>query len=244
MYEQFADFYDAFTTDVDYERRAAYFDSLIAQYGSGKGILLDLACGTGSLSFAMEALGYDVIGVDCSEEMLDAALAKKIEKQSAVMFLNQDMTALDLFGTVTSTICALDSLNHLDSIEKVQQAFEKVSLFTEAGGVFIFDVNTLYKHTKVLGNQAFLFENEDCFLAWQNELCEDNSVNMYLDFFVSQGEVYSRESEFVKEYYYSDEQLKSAAEKAGFSLCGIFDDLSTQAPGETSERKIFIFRKA
>ncbi|MBQ6381907.1 MAG: class I SAM-dependent methyltransferase [Clostridia bacterium] len=243
MYQQFARYYDEFTTNVDYARRARYFDSLIAQFGCGKGILLDLACGTGSLSFAMEALGYDVIGADNSAEMLDTAMEKKIEKNSAVMFLNQDMEALDLFGTVTSTICALDSLNHLENIETVQQVFEKVSLFTEPGGVFIFDVNTLYKHTELLGNQAFVFESEDCFLTWQNELCEDNSVNMYLDFFVPQGESYRRESEFIKEYYYSDERLQSAAQNAGFLLCGVFDDLSMQQPQETGERKIFVFKK-
>ncbi|MBR2591023.1 MAG: class I SAM-dependent methyltransferase [Clostridia bacterium] len=243
MYEQFASYYDAFTTNVNYESRADYFDALIERFGSGKGILLDLACGTGTLSFAMEARGYDVIAADISAEMLDAAIEKKIESGSSIMFLHQDMTALDLFGTVSATICALDSINHLDSIQKVEQAFEKVSLFTEPGGVFIFDVNTLYKHIHVLGDKAFILESDDCFLAWQNELCADNSVKIFLDFFTPQGDLYSRESEFITEYYYSDDQLKSAVQKAGFTLCGIFDDLSMSAPGETSERKVFVCKK-
>ena len=243
MYNFFANFYDEFSVNVEYEKRARYFDELINEYGKGRGILLDLACGTGTLAFEMEKLGYDVIGTDLSEEMLDEAIKKKIELGSNAIFLNQDMTNLDMFGTVSSTICSLDSINHLDSLEKVEKTFEKVSLFTEPGGVFIFDVNTEYKHMEVLGDNAFVFENEDCFLAWQNEAEEDKSVNIYLDFFIPEGEGYSRESEFIKEYFYSDEQLKSALEKAGLELCEVFDDLSKNEPDQKSERKIFISRK-
>ena len=243
MYNAFARFYDAFTQNVNYPARADYFAALIEKYGTGKGILLDLACGTGSLSFEMEKRGFDVIGTDSSTEMLDEAMAKKIEHASDTIFLNQDMTELDMFGTVTSTVCALDSLNHLDCAEKVRLVFSKVALFTEPGGVFIFDVNTRYKHRKLLADNAFIFENEDCFLAWQNERLEDDSVNMYLDIFVPAGDKYERESECITEYYYSDEVLGDALELAGFELCAVYDDLSLEAPHETSERKVFVARK-
>ena len=243
MYQLFARFYDAFTRNAEYDKRADYFENLIETYGCGKGILLDLACGTGTLSFAMEQRGFDVIGTDVSEEMLDGALTKKLENGSKAMFLNQEMTALDMFGTVTSTICSLDSVNHLDSLEKVQKTFERVSLFTEPGGVFIFDVNTAYKHEIVLGNNAFIFENEDCFLAWQNEVQPDKSVCMYLDFFIPEGEDYVRESEYIKEYYYSPEQLTEVLQSAGFSVCGVFEDLSLEAPKAESERIIFVAKK-
>ena len=148
-----------------------------------------------------------------------------------------------MYGTVTATVCALDSINHLDSLEKVQKTFERVSLFTEPGGVFIFDVNTLFKHREVLGNNSFIFENEECFLAWQNEVNEDNSVDIYLDFFLPEGEGYRRESESFTEYFYSDEALQAALGKAGFSLCGIFEDLTLEAPQEQSERKVFVAKK-
>ena len=243
MYTTLARFYDAFTENADYPERAAYFDKLIEKFGVGKGILLDLACGTGTLSFALERLGYDVIGTDVSEEMLDEALAKKVECGSGIIFLHQDMTALDMYGTVTATVCALDSMNHLESAEKVKKTFEKVSLFTEPGGVFIFDVNTAYKHREVLGNNSFIFENEDCFLAWQNEVGEDDSVAIDLDFFLPEGEGYVRESESFKEYYYSDEMLQAALESAGFTLCGIFEDLTLDPPREKCERKVFVAKK-
>ncbi len=243
MYNRLAAFYDAFTENVDYAARARYFDTLIERFGKGKGILLDLACGTGSLSFEMEQRGYDVIGVDNSEQMLDAALEKKLARGSDIMFLGQDMQALDLFGTITACICALDSLNHLPEYRQLLRTFQRVSLFTEPGGVFIFDVNTAYKHTKVLGNNAYIYENEACFLAWQNEVCEDKSVNIYLDFFTEENGVYVRESESFTEYYYSDAQLQEALHEAGFVLCAVYDDLSFEAPGAQSERKVFIAKK-
>ncbi len=243
MYNRLAAFYDAFTENVDYAARARYFDTLIERFGKGKGILLDLACGTGSLSFEMEQRGYDVIGVDNSEQMLDAALEKKLARGSDIMFLGQDMQALDLFGTITACICALDSLNHLPEYRQLLRTFQRVSLFTEPGGVFIFDVNTAYKHTKVLGNNAYIYENEACFLAWQNEVCEDKSVNIYLDFFTEENGVYVRESESFTEYYYSDAQLQEALHEAGFALCAVYDDLSFEAPGAQSERKVFIAKK-
>ena len=243
MYSLFAKYYDAFTENADYAARADYLCQLIETYGIGKGILLDLACGTGSLSFEMEKRGFDVIGTDISAEMLDEALEKKLQTGSNIMFLNQDMCETDLFGTITSCICTLDSLNHIDSAEKLGAAFSKVSLFSEPGSVFIFDVNTEYKHREVLGENAFIFENENCFLAWQNEVCEDASVNIYLDFFEKQGDTYQRESEYIKEYYYSDACLKSLLEQTGFELLEIFDDLSFEAPVGTSERKIFVARK-
>ncbi len=219
MYSLFAKYYDAFTENAD---------------------LLDLACGTGTLSFEMEKRGFDVIGTDISAEMLDEALEKKLQTDSHIIFLNQDMCELDLFGTITACICTLDSVNHIESARKLKAAFSKVSLFSEAGGVFIFDVNTEYKHRAVLGDNAYIYENDTCFLAWQNEVNEDASVNIYLDFFEKQGETYRRESEFITEYYYSDEVLTNLLNETGFELAGIFDDFSFEAPGKTSERKIFV----
>ena len=146
----------------------------------------------------------------------------------------------DLFGTITACICTLDSVNHIESARKLKTAFSKVSLFSEAGSVFIFDVNTEYKHRAVLGDNAYIYENDTCFLAWQNEVNEDASVNIYLDFFEKQGETYRRESEFITEYYYSDEVFTNLLNETGFELAGIFDDFSFEAPGETSERKIFV----
>lgn len=243
MYTAFAQFYDVFM-NVDYAKRAVYFDALLQQYGVQKGILLDLGCGTGNLSFEMEKCGYDVIGTDISEEMLDEALAKKQQNQSSVLFLKQDMCKIDLYGTIQSCVCSLDCINHLESIEKVNRTFQRVGLFTEPGGVFIFDVNTAYKHRNVLANNAYIFENESCFLAWQNECMEDDSVRIDLDFFeADESGVYTRTGESFTEYFYNDAQLTHALEQGGFQLCAVLEDMAFEAPGEKSERKIFVAKK-
>ncbi len=243
-YTCFAAYYDKLTDNVNYTRRADYIHKILNDNHIRSGILLDLACGTGSMSFEMEKRGYDVIGVDASPDMLGVAAMKKSELQSGVLFLNQDMRSIDLYGTVKASICMMDSINHLQSIEDVESAFAGVSLFTEPGGIFIFDVNTRYKHKNILGNNAFVFEDEQTFTVWQNEYNPDNaSVDIYLDFFTAENYLYSRESESFTEYYYSDEVLKDALNKCGFSILHIYDDLAFQPPKSECERKVFICKK-
>lgn len=154
-YSRFAEYYDVLTKNICYKERAAYFNTLIERFGGKSGgILLDLACGTGSLSEEFTKLGYDVIGVDNSQEMLSVALEKKLDSDLPIQYLHQNMTKLDMFGTIDITICALDSLNHLPNLDAVKATAERVSLFTNPGGLFIFDVNTPYKHEKVLANNT------------------------------------------------------------------------------------------
>lgn len=242
-YDSLAAYYDRLTENAEYKKRALYFDTILDNNGVKNGILLDLACGTGSLSLEMEKLGYDVIGVDKSEAMLNVAEEKKLASSAKTIFLQQDIRELDLFGTVTSTICSLDSINHLSDLNSVAKAFSGVGLFTEPDGIFIFDVNTLYKHKELLGHNTFVFENEDCFACWQNEVNDDNSVEIYLDFFVPEGDKYLRKSEDFKEYYYSDDELGNALDEAGFEILSIYGDLSFHKPEKDAERKIFVARK-
>ena len=122
-YRSFAYFYDALTENISYRERAEYFDSLIKKHGGRKNILLDLACGTGSLSEAFSEMGYDVIGVDSSEDMLNAALDKKFESGHNIQYLCQDMTNLDMFGTIDVTVCALDGINHHSRLADIEKTF-------------------------------------------------------------------------------------------------------------------------
>ena len=136
-YGAFAWYYDELTENVSYQKRADYFLQLIEKFGSSGPIVLDLACGTGSLSMELAQRGCDVIGVDASEDMLSVAQEKAMEHPEwDILYLCQSMTELDLFGTVDTTICALDSINHLTDPRQVQQTFQKVSLFTAPGGLF------------------------------------------------------------------------------------------------------------
>ena len=128
-YSVFARYYDDLTANIDYRKRGGYFNEIIRKFKSTKeNILLDLACGTGSISEVMADLGYDVIGVDYSDEMLGMAIEKKFESGLNIQYLCQDMRKLDMFGTIDVTICALDSINHLSSLDDVRKVFENVAL--------------------------------------------------------------------------------------------------------------------
>ncbi len=244
-YNFFSRFYDTLTENVEYFRRAGFFCSLLSENGIDGGLLLDLACGTGSLSVEFAKKGFSVIGVDISEDMLSVAQKKAYEAKQDILFLKQDMRSLDLFGTINCAVCALDSLNHLESIEDVEQTFKRVSLFLEDGGLFVFDMNTLYKHREILKNNSFIYDCGDVFCVWQNTLTDDNAtVEINLDFFAKNGDSsYSRFCESFREKAYETDAVTSALEKADFSVIGILNGLTHDAPDEKSERVVFVARR-
>ena len=163
MYNNFALYYDSLTSNISYKKRAEYFNQLIIKHMGNANLLLDLACGTGELSTEFNRLGYDVTGVDISEEMLSIALDKQYDNKTDILYLCQDMTKLDLYGTMDVAVCALDSLNHITENEKIQTIFDRLSLFITNDGLLIFDVNTLYKHEKILGNNTFVYDMENVY---------------------------------------------------------------------------------
>ncbi|MBQ6267604.1 MAG: methyltransferase domain-containing protein [Clostridia bacterium] len=243
-YDTFARFYDSLTDNVEYEKRAAFVCRLLSFCGIPNGILLELGCGTGSLTALLADRGYDVIGVDTSVGMLNAAREKCAPLGSRVLLLQQDMQALDLFGTVRACVCALDGLNHLPDAAAVRRTFAGVSLFMEPGGAFIFDVNTVYKHRAVLADNAFVIENDDVFCTWQNALQPDDSVEITLDFFEEAADgTYERSWEQFTERAYPLPEIAAWLEEAGFEVCGIYDDLNDAPAGETTERATFLARK-
>ena len=167
-YADFAAFYDRLTDDVGYPQRADYIAELLMEHGMKKGIVLDLACGTGSLTLELSKRGYEMIGVDASPDMLCAAQEKCAKAGAEVLFLCQPMEALDLYGTVNAAVCTLDSLNHITDPDTLREVLRRVSLFLEPGGLFVFDVNTPYKHREVLGNHTFVYDLEGLYCVWQN----------------------------------------------------------------------------
>ena len=239
-YENFAKYYDVLTGNVDYPGRARYFSGLIKKHCRRKcEILLDLACGTGSLSARFLALGYDVIGVDSSPAMLSLA-AEKCDGTGA-LFLCQKMQNLDLYGTVDGCVCALDSLNHLPDYQSLLETFKKVALFLAPGGVFLFDVNTPYKHLHILWDNTFVIEQDNLLCLWRNGLRDDGSVDIRLDFFERQkGGNYKRSSEEFCERLFLDKELKTALEASGFELLAIYGEDSLSPPKEDSQRTVWV----
>lgn len=244
-YSYFADFYDSLTQNVNYRRIAQYLIELTQRYNHNMGITLDLACGTGSLTVLLKQIGVDIYGIDSSPEMLSVAQEKAIDKGiNGMLFLCQKMQSLDLYGTIDTCICMLDSINHITNIDDVQRAFSKVSFFMNPKGLFIFDVNTVYKHQNVLSNNTFVYDTKNVYCVWQNSLCKDNkTVNISLDFFENINGIYKRYSESFNEHAYTHEEICSMLENAGFKLLDVFDEMSFESPDKKSQRNVYIAEK-
>lgn len=242
-YDVFADFYDSLTLNVDYKARADYIMKVFEKHNHNMGLTLDLACGTGNLTIELKKRGVDIYGIDGCQEMLSQALDKAYEEELGILFLCQQMENIDLYGTIDTCICTLDSINHITDIEKVQKAFDRVSLFMNKGGCFLFDVNTVYKHREILGNNTFVYDTDDVYCVWQNTLLENDVVNIDLDFFEEKGGAYYRSEQHFSERAYSHQQLTEMLEKAGFSVEGVYGDMTMDSPKETEQRVIYLARK-
>jgi len=244
-YSAFARYYDQLTANIDYKKRGEYFHSIIQKFKTTKeNILLDLACGTGSISEVMAGLGYDVIGVDNSDEMLGMAIEKKFDSGLNIQYLCQDMRKLDMFGTIDITICALDSINHLASLNDVRKVFENVAFFSELGGLFIFDVNTVYKHKKILADNTFTYETDDVYCVWENTLNrETDEVKMNLEFFErEENGLWSRSSDSFSEKAYSENDIEELLSQCGFELLGKYGDDTFDSPAEDCQRIVYTAR--
>ncbi len=239
--EGFASVYDLFFTEEERRERAAYYLALLAGAGVDGGILLDLGCGTGAMIPYYLRAGFDVIAADISPEMLTLAREKLSTGKDRVLFLCQGMRALDLYGTVKATVASLDAVNHLLTEADLLAAFKRVALFTEPGGVFVFDMNTPFKHRESLGDSTFVFEEAGAYLVWQNELDADtDTVEMFLDIF-TRGEDgrYSRSSDTVTERAYPADSVAALLKEAGFDSVSVYGDLTFEAPGQFEERVCF-----
>jgi Methylase involved in ubiquinone/menaquinone biosynthesis len=240
-YAIFARFYDLLTQNVDYAQRAQRLDKLIRRSMPmpQQPLLLDLACGTGSLAVELLAAGYDIIGVDASPDMLSVAG----QKLPGALLLCQDMRKLDLYGTVDVTVCALDSINHLQNEQALDETFARVALFTAPGGLFLFDVNTAYKHREVLGNSVFVFDTDEVFCTWQNQYSAQNDcVEITLDFFVpGEKDTYRRYTESFVERIFEHALLAKLLEKHGFEL--LEQVFETEEAAREIQRVLYLARR-
>ena len=243
-YDKFALFYDRLTANVNYSAIADLVDGLIKKHSDYDEVVLDLACGTGSLSEKLAEKGYDVVGVDNSAEMLDAAQKRFDKTELPVTLLLQDMTELELWGAVDCTVCLLDSLNHLNNNNQLEKAFERVSMYTCAGGLFVFDLNTEYKHRQVLADNAFNYDLDGVFCAWQNELEDNGDIHVFLDFFEkgSDGK-YTRYSDDFVEILFDDDFVENSLIKNGFEVIGKYDDFSLEKVNNKTQRVLWVCKK-
>ncbi len=242
-YSEFAFCYDALTENADYAARCDVLCNLLAAHGAGEGILLDLACGTGTLTAMLQKRGYDVIGVDASEEMLSLARQKL---DAGAVLLCQNMETLDLYGTIDAAVCTLDSLNHITDEAAFREALRRVALFMNDGGVFLFDVNTPYKHEQVLGDNTFVYDLDDVFCVWQNSYDPGTrTTDVTLDLFVydEENDCYDRATEQFSERAYALEEIRRWLEEDRFEVLAVLDETGSRPVRETDERALFVCKK-
>ena len=236
-YNEFAYFYDEFNGEADYEALYAQVKAQLDAHGISSGILADLGCGTGELTLMLAQAGYDMIGIDQSEEMLCVVRdkAEQLGLSGGLLLLQQDLCALDLYGTIRGAVSTFDTLNHIPDLDK---AIANAAFFMEKGGVFLFDMNTPYKHQAVLGENVFTFEEEDARCVWRNHYDPDaRRVTITVDIDYQETGEHFHEEFF--EYTYTLEEITAALEKNGFTLESVCDGESFGPLTEESERYFF-----
>ena len=243
-YTSFAAVYDTFMDNIPYEEWKSYLEELLKEYGVQDGLVLDLGCGTGTMTELLAADGYDMIGVDNSEEMLEIAREKQIKSGHEILYLLQDMREFELYGTVGAVFSICDSLNYITEPEELKQVFRWVNNYLDPGGIFIFDFNTEYKYREVLGDQTIAESREDCSFIWDNYYYEEERINEYeLSLFIreeEQGrdgyEMYRRYQETHYQRAYTLEEMQELLEAAGMRFLAAYDAFTKERPTDTSER--------
>lgn len=246
-YTSFAEVYDIFMDNVPYEEWADYISELLKQYGITEGLVLDLGCGTGSITECLAARGYDMIGVDNSAEMLEIAAGKKERSGHDILYLNQDMREFELYGTVRAIVSVCDSVNYIAAEKELEQVFRLANNYLDPGGIFLFDFNTEYKYREVLGVQTIAEDREDCSFIWDNYYYEDERMNEYeLTLFIRDAEhedLYRKYQEMHYQKAYTLYMVKELVEWSGLEFAAAYDAFTWNPPSEESERICVVARE-
>jgi SAM-dependent methyltransferase len=244
MYRDFAFYYDRLMSDVDYAGWADYIVEIIKRNKLRPELIADLGCGTGSFCLEMAKRGYDMIGIDLSSEMLSCARQKALEAGADILFLNQDMTSFELYGTVDVITCLVDSINYITYKSDLKRLFKLVRNYLNPGGLFIFDINTPYKFEAVFSSNVFCETSEEVSYIWENSFDRAKKLCRFdLTFFAKEGELYRRFDEVHYERCYLPEELKAMLLSAGLSVRSVYGGLTFGKPAEHSERMFFVCKK-
>ena len=242
-YHNLAASYDRLTNDVDYEATVEFYMEILRREGVKPRTVVDLACGTGSVTAILARMGYPVLGVDMSEEMLTEAMGKVMDMENPPRFVCQKLQELKLPRAVDMAVCALDSLDYITDPDDCKEAIRRTYKALNPGGIFIFDVNTPEK-LRAMDGQVFLDEDDDVYCVWRGEFDEQTNICTYwMDLFQRQGKVWNRSYEEHREYAYSEEQLRGYLKDAGFTHIEVYADRKFEAPAAGEQRIYFKARK-
>lgn len=244
-YESFARVYDLFMDNIPYGEWKEYLEQLLKKYGVKEGLVLELGCGTGSMTELLAESGYDMIGVDNSVEMLEIAREKKEASGHDILYLLQDMREFELYGTVRAVVSVCDSMNYVTEPEELLQVFRLVNNYLDPGGVFIFDLNTLYKYETILGNQVIAENREESSFIWENWYDEEEQINEYdLTLFIRRPDgLYEKYEETHYQKAYEIPAICKLLEEAGLHLEAVYEAFTEAAPSLESERVYFVARE-
>lgn len=258
-YTGFARVYDLFMDNVPYGEWSRYLLSLLKEYGAKDGIVLELGCGTGKMTRLLSRAGYDMIGIDNSEEMLQMAreaeyeakeypaVQAESESREDILYLLQDMREFELYGTVKAVVSICDCVNYILEEEELLQVFRLVNNYLDPGGVFIFDLNTLYKYREVLGENVICENREEGSFIWENFYDEKEKLNQYdLTLFLREEESYPLYRKYEETHFqrgYELKQVKMLLEQAGMEVLAVYDGYTREPVREDSQRVTVIARE-
>ena len=261
-YTNFAQVYDLFMDNVPYEEWSTYVIALLKEYKISNGLVLELGCGTGKMTRLLSNAGYDMIGIDNSEDMLEIAQEYQYQQQSEffdnadnvnnlekekkqILYLLQDMREFELYGTVRAVVSICDSMNYLLEEEDLLETFRLVNNYLDPNGIFIFDMNTQYKYAEILGEQTIAENREESSFIWDNYFDEEEQINQYdLTLFIQEKEgLYRKYEEMHYQRAYSLETVQRLLEEAGMEFVVAYDAFSKEPVKEDSERMYIIARE-
>lgn len=244
-YSSFASVYDQFMDNVPYEEWAEYLTGLLKEYQVNDGLVLDLGCGTGSPTEILAKKGYDMIGIDNSEDMLQMAMEKRADSGLDILYLLQDMREFELYGTVAAVVSICDSMNYLTDYEDLVETMRLVNNYLDPKGVFIFDMNTVHKYRDLIGDRTIAEARDECSFIWDNDYDPETKINEYdLTLFIQEEEdLYRRFEETHYQKAYELEEVKQAIQEAGMEFVAVYDAFTHKEPDENSERVYFVARE-
>ncbi|CDE70217.1 methyltransferase type 12 [Clostridium sp. CAG:277] len=243
-YNGFAYCYDLFMDNIPYDMWAEYLYGIFREQGITEGTLLELGCGTGTMTEHMRSKGYDsIIGLDCSEDMLMVARDKDIPD---VLLIQQDMRELDLPYQVDAVYCVCDGMNYLLEPQDLQKVFDRVKRFLKAGGVFVFDMKTRHFYQDVLGNRMIAENRNDASFLWENEYHEDTGINEYLltvyQLEDEERDLFFRCDELHYQKAYEPDEVRQLIQTSGLECCEVYEAFTKKSATPDSERVYFVVK--